>query len=203
VEPVGWVEIVEFVVYTEMARNSTIVEIQGCWDFNGGLGVAPPIEVADELCFSCTNRQTARKRFLITCHNTLTSLGAIQSLQRRMWNSTISAFFDKIPQFPEIPQLFLLFGECYGQVGPARLCGVAMSSFLQPLNLSIVASAVAVHRRLRLWKKWKLWNFRKSGGRVLLVQFHFSTSTGSEQIHRPHARTFGKQWVFVRGVSFL
>ena len=147
VEPIGLAEIVEFVEFTEIADNSTIVEKLCFRIFNRGLGVAPSIECANELSFSCPNKNNVRKRFLIPCHNILTSLGAIQSLQRRLWNPTISVFFEKIPQFPKIPQSILLFDECYGKVGPARLCGVAISCFLQAVNFSSVASVVAVHRR--------------------------------------------------------
>ena len=61
----------------------------------------------------------------------------------------------------KIPQITTVFGECCDRVRRAGLRVVAANLFLQDLNFSIVAPAVASYNLWNLWNLWKVMYFEE------------------------------------------
>ena len=82
-------------------------------------------------------------------------------------------------KIPQIPQITTVFGECCDRVRRAGLRVVAANLFLQDLNFSIVAPAVAPYTLWNLWNLWKVMYFEE------FVEFVESTRL-REMVLRKH-----------------
>ena len=146
-----FVEFVEFVELTGICGTSLKV----LFPFpKGFLCVVARIQCGNQFYSSDTNKKNVRKLFLIIYHMFELCYGLVRGFRRTRGICGISTNSTNSAEIPQIPQTIAVFGECCGRVRRAGLWVVAANLFLQDLNFSIVASAVALHN---LWNSWNLW----------------------------------------------